>query len=214
MRNVTGISFHLYLPIVAMITISVSNYTEVSQEIYDNILSSIEFHQLFCSCGNRACLFRHAYYFRAIETDLGKERIRICRLKCSVCGKTHAILLSSMVPYSQHCLADQVTIIKNGSPTQKSSDPAQENSGPVQKSSVSRHGISIIMENNPEIDENDIFYIQKQYKKHWEKRLPIPFIQQFSLHDIVQICFSLFGSQFMQIKPTINLLYQKPHNFT
>ncbi|WP_434084494.1 DUF6431 domain-containing protein [Lacrimispora xylanisolvens] len=59
----------------------------------------------------RRYLTIHGYYHRSIKSEESVIRLHICRVKCSYCGTTHALLLSSIVPYSQISLSDQVSII-------------------------------------------------------------------------------------------------------
>lgn len=40
----------------------------LNQKDYDDILSSIQFHQLTCTCGHSACLSVHGYYLRGLKT--------------------------------------------------------------------------------------------------------------------------------------------------
>ena len=172
-----------------MITVSVTDCKTISQKIYDNVLSSLQFHQLSCSCGHSACLFRHAYYYRSVKTPAGKIRLRICRLKCSVCGKTHAVILSSLIPYSQITLGDQLSVIR---------------------ADLTDGKFISVMENNPEIDENDIRHIIKRYLKHWKQRLLSEDIPLFPESCLIKRCFFSFLRQFMQIRNVPNLLFLLP----
>ena len=83
----------------------------LNQKDYDDILSSIQFHQLTCTCGHSACLSVHGYYLRGLKTPDGIIRLRICRLRCHECRRTHALLPSLIVPYSQVSAPDQADII-------------------------------------------------------------------------------------------------------
>ena len=106
--------------------------------------------------------------------------------KCSICGHTHALLLSVFVPYSQIPLPVQVEII---------SCYSENNS------------FSSIMENTPSIDENNIRYIIRQYLRHWKQRLlsenipPKPPLSQF-----IQKCFAMWNRQFMEMKNMFNFI--------
>lgn len=177
------------LPGRIMITVSVTDCKTISQKIYDDVLSSLQFHQLSCSCGHSACLFRHAYYYRSVKTPVGKIRLRICRLKCSVCGKTHAVILSSLIPYSQISLFDQLSIIRIA---------------------LTDRDFASVMDVNPEIDENNIRYIVKQYFKHWKQRILSENIPLFPESCLTKRCFFSFLRQFMQIKNVPNLLFPLP----
>lgn len=173
-----------------MITLSVDYCNPISQKTYDDIILNLPFHQLVCTCGHSGCLTIHAYYYRHVKSGDSKVRLHICRVKCSICGHTHALLLSVFVPYSQIPLPVQVEII---------SCYSESNS------------FSSIMENTPSIDENNIRYIIRQYLRHWKQRLlsenipPKPPLSQF-----IQKCFATWNRQFMQIKCTSNIFFPKP----
>lgn len=172
-----------------MITLSVDICNPISQKFYDDIISSLQFHQLTCTCGCSGCLTGHGYYTRSLKTDGTKIKLHICRVKCKACGCTHAILLSNIVPYSQIPLEDQVDVI---------SDYLKSNDG------VS------IMERNPEIDENNIQSVIRQYRHHWKQRLLAVRVSMEPISTLIKQCFSLFNRQFMQIKSTPNILFLRP----
>ena len=108
----------------------------------------------------------------------------IQRVWCKQCGTSHAILLSAFVPYSQICLDDQQQILirmENGS----SYEP--------------------VMKNNLLIDENNIKYIIRQFRRHWEQR--ILSIGKTLSDNLTIPCLSAYSRQFMQIHRTRNILY-------
>ena len=96
-----------------MITLFIKEINTLSPNFYNNYISNIQMHQLTCTCGHSACLKIHGYYKRFIKTNNGKLCFNICRVKCAFCNKTHALLLSSMVPYSQLPLKDHVCAIQS-----------------------------------------------------------------------------------------------------
>ena len=171
---------------LTMITLFVEENNTLTPHFYNIIINNLQFHQLSCSCGHSGCLSVHGYYNRYIKAPSGRLCFRICRVKCQCCGHTHAILLSSMVPYSQISLAEQVNIIHN-----------YENSLPQDS----------VMNDNPSIDENCYRYIIRQYLNHWKQKLLSERIFLGSIHTLTASCFSLFLRQFMQIKKTPNILF-------
>ena len=95
-----------------MITLNVKESNTFTQDSYNSFLFHLQFHRLSCPCcGHAGCLSVHGYYHRSLKTPDGKIRLRICRVICSCCGHTHALLPSSIVPYSQTSLKDQCSII-------------------------------------------------------------------------------------------------------
>jgi len=169
-----------------MITLSVSNFNHISQKIYDKIVLELQLHQLTCpSCGHSACLRVHGYYERGVRTSDGLIRLRILRVKCS-CGKTHAILLSSMVPYSGISLEDQVLIAS----CQHLSDTTR-----------------FLQLKRPNLSEWTIRYIWNAFHRIWKQRLLAESIPLSPIPELVCRCFSSYHRQFLQIHRGINTLF-------
>lgn len=167
-----------------MITLFVEKNNPLTPYFYNNLISSLQFHRLTCTCGHSGCLSIHGYYNRSLKVSDTKVVFRICRVICSCCGCTHALLLSSMVPYSQISLHDHTAIIA----------AYEEGAFAVG-----------VMEHTPSIDENNLHYIISSYQKHWRQRL-LTFQIKFS-EKISNFCFLFFNRQFMQIKNTPNILF-------
>lgn len=174
---------------VYMITILTDNCNPISQILYDNILNSLQQHQLECICGHSGCLSVHGYYNRRLKIETTLVSLRIRRVICSFCKTTHAILLSSIVPYSQISLPDQINIIDCH---ERSED------------------FTPIMEAHPSIDESNIRYVIRQYLCHWLERLLAASLSLCSSKTFISHCFSSFNRQFMQIKRTPNSLFVNP----
>ena len=176
-----------------MITISQSKIKSVTQTAqgesitqaaYNEIIQRLAFHKLSCTCGRHGDLVRHGYYNRSVKTALSSRAIRILRVRCKSCGKTHALLPESLVPYSSVTLKVHVEILR---------------------AFIAGQSTRPIMEANPIIDESTIGYITRQFKRHW-----LPRLASFKIpldKNIVPACFRTFGRQFMQIKCTPNLLF-------
>lgn len=169
-----------------MITLSVDYCNPISQKIYNDVITQLQFHRLTCSCGHSACLTSHGYYYRYIHSDTEKIRLRICRVKCSFCGRTHALLLSNIVPYSQISLPEHIDILLHHSHNES---------------------FTTFMNNSPSIDESNIRYLIKQYIIHWKQKLLSENIKLKSISLLVRQCFEKFSRQFMQIKSTPNILF-------
>lgn len=173
--------------LIFMITILVDSSTRISQEFYHKLISSLKLHKLSCSCGHSGCLTVHAYYFRKLKQGSGDICLSICRVKCSVCGKTHALLPSSIVPYSRISLPDQAEIIM---------------------SAENKSSALPVMERTPSIDENNVYSILRRYRIYWKLRLLIlGDITALPLSVLVSRCFRTFDRQFLQIKSTSNILF-------
>mgnify|MGYP007101894904 CR=1 FL=1 len=169
-----------------MILISVNDYNRFSQNYYDSVINSLQFHQLSCTCGRSACLSLHAYYRRGVLLPEGEIRLRICRVRCSECGRTHALLPSSLVPYDRISLSDQYTVIRDYE------DESDRNA---------------ICENNPSIDENNVKAIIRRYVLFWLQRIIAEAIRLTDLSALVLDCFSFYSMQFMQIRRCAAMLF-------
>ena len=169
-----------------MITLFVEENNPLTPDFYNKIINNLPFHQLTCPCGHSGGLSVHAYYHRFVKSPSGKLKFNICRVICEFCGHTHAILLSSMVPYSQVSFSCHVSILDN-----YENETSQD----------------AVMESNPYIDESCYRYIIRCYKKHWREKLRSEHILLASVKKLVTSCFAHFSRQFMQIKTTPNILF-------
>ena len=168
-----------------MITIFVDSCNPISQKKYDDLISSLQLHQLSCPCcGKAARLAFYGRYVRSVKQDGGLVELHIRRVICSECRSTHALLLSEIVPYSRTLLKDQTDLI-SGCP-------------------------ATVMERNPLIDESCVRSILRQFKKHWKQVLLAADIPFHPLRILVTACFSFMNRQFMQIKRTPNVLFLRP----
>ena len=168
-----------------MITLYIEENNPVTPDFYNSVINNLQFHQLKCPCGQSGCLSVHGYYNRYIKTEDGKVLFRICRVKCNQCGRTHALLLSSMVPYSQISFRDHLQIIT-----------AHENRTPS----------NVTLSSALSFDESNFRYIIRMYLKHWKQRL---ISERISVdgEGLISSCFQYFNRQFMQIKCTPNILF-------
>lgn len=171
-----------------MITLSVQNFKQISQEIYDQIIFGLQLHQLTCpSCKHSACLTNHGYYKRSVQTSDGLIPLRILRVKCS-CGKTHAILLSSMVPYSRITFTDQVAIAASES---------------------LQSAVSLLQQLIPDLSEWTIRHVWNNYRHFWKQRLLSEKISLSPPLELVRRSFQAFERQFLQIHRGLNSLFLK-----
>lgn len=169
-----------------MITVLALPDNPISQEEYDEIVNSLQIHQLTCSCGRSACMHIHGYYVRYICLPDGKSPLRIMRVMCSECSATHAILLTSIVPYSQISFRDQCCIV-----------------------SAYEHGTNrnAVCDQNPSLDENSVKAVIRRYVRHWMQRLLSEAICLTPAESLIRRCFAVYSMQFMQIHRTSNRLF-------
>jgi len=167
----------------------IENINTISQENYDKIIAGLDNHNLCAPCGHKGSLIGHGYYSRTAKNKDEEILLSVKRVKCKICGDTHALLPAIIVPYSQILLEDQVRIIE-----------CYENG----------NGYSEMLDNNLCIDENNIRSIIRQYCKHWQQRLLSHNIQTSPVKQLITQCFTAFKRQFMQIKTTKNVLLPRP----
>ena len=166
-----------------MLTVIVQDFNTFTQEFYNSVISDLQFHRLECSCGHSGCLSFHGYYRRSVITPSGKISLYICRVKCSECGHTHALLLSSMVPYSQI-------------PAKVQQDIAIAYEQGLDRNSICSSGI----------DENNVKSVVRRYVGFWRERLRSAGISLEPLPNLIISCFSHYSKQLMQIRNTFNKL--------
>ena len=169
-----------------MITFLTKENNPLSQNFYDSCVNSLQFHQLICSCGHSGCLTIHGYYKRKVKTTDGAFMLSICRVRCSECGKTHALLPSSLIPYSQIPLVCCCQVI-----------------------SAFCSGDDIIAACNdyPLVDENNVKSIVRNYRRHWKERLLSFRISLDPVRSLILSCFAHYSAQFLQIRRTVNQLH-------
>ena len=172
-----------------MITIKTENYNLISQDLYNKTIDSLDLNLISCTCGHSGCLIRYGSYNRNVQLKDEVITLTLVRVYCTACGHTHALLLSSMVPYSQIPLDMQMAAIH-----------AYESGYPL----------SHILADHCFIDENNLKAVIRSYRLHWKERLRSAGLSFSEWNSLVTDCFSHFSRQFMQIKTTVNKLFLLP----
>ena len=168
-----------------MITVFFTEFKGITAKIYGDNTANLPIYRLHCSCGHAGCLVRHGYYRRRLKTRQGTIVLRILRVKCKECGRTHAILPELAVPYSQipTDLQQYMLLYPLGSPE-----------------------LEALMQENSDITESNILAVRSRYRKNWKERLLTMGQQlQSDIADLVRRAFSFFHRQFMQSRCGINL---------
>ncbi len=176
---------HSCANINAMLTVTVQDCNRFDQIFYNSVIFALPFHALQCTCGHSGCLSFHARYTRSVITPEGKIKLIITRVICSECGHTHALLLSSMVPYSQIPAEDQRKIAESRESGTDSNGVCSSGNG---------------------VDENNVKSVIRRYVKFWRERLRAESIRLDSLSELTSACFLHYSKQFMQIRGTPNRL--------
>ena len=167
-----------------MITVLFKDCNSFSQDSYDQTIRQLQLHMVQCTCGKKGCLIRHGHYKRHVKYLSELVPLVVQRVLCKECGTSHALLPSILVPYSQIPLGDQQEIlgcVVAGTPP----DP--------------------VMDRNYLIDESNVKYIIRQFRRHWKQRI---LSLGLSLSDSLAVpCLTAYLRQFMQIHRTRNLLF-------
>lgn len=172
-----------------MITIHAQNHKHISQDYYDKTIHSLDLAHISCPCGHFGCLIRYGSYKRKVQLEDRTVSLTITRVYCTACGHTHALLLSSIVPYSQIPSHVQLAAVN-----------AYE-AGSLMESVLSGQCV---------IDENNLKSIIHSYKLHWRERICSARLSLAEWSALVVGCFSHFSRPFMQIKKTTNKLFVLP----
>ncbi len=167
-----------------MITVIFKECNDFSQKEYDRMMDGIQLHQAVCTCGKKGCLIRYGHYTRCVKLNCVLVRLTVQRVYCTECRTSHALIPSILVPYSQVPLHDQQQILDL---VEKGQDPEH------------------VLENNNLIDENNVKYILRQFRKHWRQRL---LSAALNIMDSLTVpCLSIYSRQFMQVRRTRNKLF-------
>lgn len=167
-----------------MITVLFEDCNDFSQNFYNQVIDDLPFNMVECTCGKKGCLIRHGHYCRSVKLASDLLLLNVQRVRCKACGTSHALLPSLLVPYSQITLEDLQAILLC----------VEGGDSPVP-----------VMERNNLIDENNVKYIIRQFRKHWKERIRS---LGLSLIDCLAIrCILAYSRQFMQIHRTRNKLF-------
>lgn len=172
-----------------MITIETENYNYISQDFYNNTIDSIDLTQITCTCGLSGSLIFYGSYKRKVQLPDEVLILTVARVRCLACGHTHALLLSSIVPYSQIPVVVQIDTIA-----------ALEEGVPLDS----------VLSGQCCVDESNLRSIIRSYRLHWKERLLSENIKLTPFSLLIRSCFSCFARSFMQIKNTRNKLFPAP----
>ena len=143
----------------------------VSQSFYDRAVSSVDFSSISCDCClHDHCFEKYGFYFRSFISSTS-IRLRIQRIRCRHCGRTHAILLSSMVPYSAHSIEIHIAV---------ASMPVRD-----------------VLERFQELYSDTAHSIRRRFRKYWKDLIHIC---DAAADHIASSCLLRFGRQFMQCR--------------
>lgn len=90
-----------------------SSLSSSIQKFYNNTINQLNLNSLQCPDCDNLGFYYHAYYMRHIYIFQSKFPIIITRIICKHCGKTHAILIDDMLPFSQLSANTILALIKS-----------------------------------------------------------------------------------------------------
>ena len=171
-----------------MITFPLEDCNSFSQETYDKAVKGLQINMMECRCKQRGFLMLYGHYRRHLKLLCSDILLYIQRVICTHCGKTHALIPSLIVPYSQIPKKDQQDILIL----------MEEKKRPAP-----------VMERNTQIDESHVRHIIRRFRQYWKERLSS--MEHTTLHDsLTEPCLHTFRLQFMQIKKTFNIFFPPP----
>lgn len=89
---------------------------KLSQSIYYKIIDSLDFNSICCNSCSSANWAFHASYNRYVDILNRCFKIKILRVICLTCGKTHAILVKDIVPFSILSFNDIISVLIHTDP--------------------------------------------------------------------------------------------------
>lgn len=162
----------------------------ITVSYYSQITSSLDLMSLPCPSCHEHGMHVFAYYMRYVKNPgcADKTKIRILRVRCIHCGATHAVLPSSIVPYSQITMKDTVAIIE----------------------AQSKEDAQMILDNNIHISAEDFRLTKLRFQNFWKSRI-LNIKASLGNDSFFSECISVFKMQFMQIPLTICGSYSCHH---
>lgn len=96
------------------------NFNHNFQNEYYKCISKLHLSKISCSCENHNWSF-HCRYKRYVDFFGFKLRIKIIRIRCLCCGKTHAILFEDIIPFSCINQTEVITLLEEYNTSDQSS---------------------------------------------------------------------------------------------
>lgn len=148
----------------------------------------------------------NGFYSRTFYIGRVKIQLNIMQVRCLKCGKTHAILLSVMVPYSRLLVAVHVRVAQEYEKAFKVVEEQKKATAPS-GTSVTVTEEEVLQSADPKIleiaddeylvDVEDFYSIARLYSRVWRDKLRTHGVSILN-PDITQICFRAMNAQVMQ----------------
>ena len=155
-----------------MIIVHCTDVKELTQKSYDEMTDSLHLELMKCPFCHHVGFYVNSYYERSVDDGEDSFRLLVKQIICPECGKTHAILPDTIIPYSKYTIHVVHAIVTKDRPVQ-------------------------IFQNIP---RDTIRWIIAMFTRRWKQSLlsqNIPL--EDSPLSISQQCIKAFKLQFMQI---------------
>ena len=160
-----------------MIIVDTEIVNHFSDSDYKNQIDSVHVSLICCPDCKDIAMKKYGHYPKRIKCADQDKKITlfIQRLICPKCHKTHALMPLTLIPGKQILLSDVLNILR-------SKDRGEDEQ---------------IMEENPLINEVDLFRIRNDYRRFWKEKL-LFFNKSLMDFDLVRWCVQTFRRVFLQ----------------
>lgn len=144
------------------------------KDVYNQGVEQYHYEIEVCDKCSHVGFHKHGTYPRNIIIYEEELVLEIVRIKCTQCGRTHALIPNFAVPYCQYSVMDMINII-----------------------TLTFKALMCFL-GATKIPEETVFSIRKRYKRKWKERLRA-FGISFDV-NLIPRCLSTFAYQFMQCR--------------
>ena len=170
-----------------MIIVLSDRVNDISQEMYDSVIESMDRNTIQCDQCSQCGFHINGYYYKTIRASRKILKILIVQLICPHCGRTYAVLLSSMIPWSSVQLKDAIRIV------------CAEDAETIRR----------IMDDDPNLSENIIKRCRRSFLHEWKERL-LSFFIRIDEH-LTENCIKYHRRQFLQNRCSSIFLFRPDH---
>ena len=165
-----------------MIIVHSAGVKKLTQESYNTMTDSLHLELMKCPFCHHVGFYVNSYYERSVDDGEDSFRLLVKQIICPECGKTHAILPDTIIPYSKYTTHVVHAIVTGDRYAQ-------------------------IIQNVP---QETIRWIISMFRRKWKQRLLAENIPlEDSPVSISKQCIKAFNMQFMQ-NHCGKLIYHSP----
>ena len=101
-----------------MIIVHCTDVKELTQKSYDEMTDSLHLELMKCPFCHHVGFYVNSYYERSVDDGEDSFRLLVKQIICPECGKTHAILPDTIIPYSKYTIHVVHAIVTKDRPVQ------------------------------------------------------------------------------------------------